>query len=107
MAMKDVLNNVYSLGVGAASASKEQIEKTVNDLVQRGEVKRSESNQLVDDLMEKGQKAQQEIESMVNERIKQFLVSMDVPTKAEVEALKARIAVLEKTISEQELSKTE
>ncbi|WP_054711123.1 phasin family protein [Bacillus sp. JCM 19041] len=79
----------------------------MNDLVQRGEVKRSESNQLVDDLMEKGQKAQQEIESMVNERIKQFLVSMDVPTKAEVDALKARIAVLEKTISEQEQSETE
>lgn len=57
MAMRDVLNNVYSLGVGAASASKEQIERTVNELVQRGEVKRSESNQLVDDLMEKRKKS--------------------------------------------------
>lgn len=100
MAMKDLLNNAYSLGVGVASASKEQIERTVNDLVQRGEVKRSESNQLVDDLVAKGQKAQKEIESMVNERIKQFLVSQDVPTKSEVDALKARIAILEKTLSE-------
>jgi len=102
MAMRDVLNNVYSLGVGAASASKEQIERTVNDLVQRGEVKRSESNQLVDDLMEKGKKAQNEIESMISERVKQYLVSIDVATQAEVDALKARVAILEKTMNEKE-----
>ncbi|AIC94672.1 phasin family protein [Shouchella lehensis] len=101
MAMRDVLNNVYSLGVGAASASKEQIERTVNELVQRGEVKRSESNQLVDDLMEKGKKAQKEVESMITERVKQYLVSMDIPTQAEVDALKARVAILEKTLDKQ------
>ncbi|GIN10745.1 ATP synthase subunit B [Shouchella clausii] len=105
MAMKDLLNNMYSLGVGAAAASKEQIEKTVNDLVQRGEVKRSESNQLIDDLLAKGQKAQENMENMIQERTKQFLSSMDVPTKEEVDALKARVAALEKALSEKDVEK--
>ncbi|MCR1289307.1 phasin family protein [Shouchella clausii] len=105
MAMKDLLNNMYSLGVGAAAASKEQIEKTVNDLVQRGEVKRSESNQLIDDLLAKGQKAQENMENMIQERTKQFLSSMDVPTKEEVDALKARVAALEKALSEKDAEK--
>ncbi|AST98692.1 hypothetical protein CHH78_07545 [Shouchella clausii] len=103
--MKDLLNNMYSLGVGAAAASKEQIEKTVNDLVQRGEVKRSESNQLIDDLLAKGQKAQENMENMIQERTKQFLSSMDVPTKEEVDALKARVAALEKALSEKDAEK--
>ncbi|ALA50997.1 phasin family protein [Shouchella clausii] len=105
MAMKDLLNNMYSLGVGAAAASKEQIEKTVNDLVQRGEVKRSESNQLIDDLLAKGQKAQENMENMIQERTKQFLSSLDVPTKEEVDALKARVAALEKALSEKDAEK--
>ncbi|WP_257007082.1 phasin family protein [Shouchella clausii] len=105
MAMKDLLNNMYSLGVGAAVASKEQIEKTVNDLVQRGEVKRSESNQLIDDLLAKGQKAQENMENMIQERTKQFLSSLDVPTKEEVDALKARVAALEKALSEKDAEK--
>ncbi|PAE84671.1 hypothetical protein CHH77_03880 [Shouchella clausii] len=103
--MKDLLNNMYSLGVGAAVASKEQIEKTVNDLVQRGEVKRSESNQLIDDLLAKGQKAQENMENMIQERTKQFLSSLDVPTKEEVDALKARVAALEKALSEKDAEK--
>ncbi|KKI85777.1 phasin family protein [Alkalihalobacillus clausii] len=103
--MKDLLNNMYSLGVGAAAASKEQIEKTVNDLVQRGEVKRSESNQLIDDLLAKGQKAQENMENMIQERTKQFLSSLDVPTKEEVDALKARVAALEKALSEKDAEK--
>ncbi|GIN17113.1 ATP synthase subunit B [Shouchella clausii] len=105
MAMKDLLNNMYSLGVGVAAASKEQIEKTVNDLVQRGEVKRSESNQLIDDLLAKGQKAQENMENMIQERTKQFLSSLDVPTKEEVDALKARVAALEKALSEKDAEK--
>ncbi|WYQ44128.1 phasin family protein [Bacillus sp. FSL W7-1321] len=105
MAMKDLLNNMYSLGLGAAAASKEQIEKTVNDLVQRGEVKRSESNQLIDDLLAKGQKAQENMENMIQERTKQFLSSLDVPTKEEVDALKARVAALEKALSEKDAEK--
>ncbi|BAD64357.1 conserved hypothetical protein [Shouchella clausii KSM-K16] len=103
--MKDLLNNMYSLGVGVAAASKEQIEKTVNDLVQRGEVKRSESNQLIDDLLAKGQKAQENMENMIQERTKQFLSSLDVPTKEEVDALKARVAALEKALSEKDAEK--
>ncbi|WP_059103653.1 phasin family protein [Shouchella shacheensis] len=100
--MRDLLNNVYSLGVGAAAASKEQIERTVNELVQKGEVKRSESNQLVDDLMQRGKEAQADLEDLVQTRVKQFLTSMDVPTKEEVDALKARIARLERSLSEKD-----
>ena len=56
--VRSLLNNVYSLGLGAAVTSKEQIEKAVDELVKKGEIRRSESSNLVDELVEKGSQTQ-------------------------------------------------
>ncbi|TSB46853.1 phasin family protein [Alkalicoccobacillus porphyridii] len=98
--VRSLLNNVYSLGLGAAVTSKEQIEKAVDDLVKKGEVKRSESSNLVDELVEKGNQTQKQIDSIVQERVKQVLDSMNIATKDEIAALEQRVRMLEQKESE-------
>ncbi|MDQ0205850.1 phasin family protein [Alkalicoccobacillus murimartini] len=93
--VRSLLNNVYSLGLGAAVTSKEQIEKAVDELVKKGEIRRSESSNLVDELVEKGSQTQKQIEGIVQERVKQVLDSMHIATKEEVAALERRIRELE------------
>ncbi len=95
--VRSILNNVYSLGLGAAVASKEQIEKAVDDLVKKGEIKRSESENLVEDLIEKGSQTQKQIDGIVQERLQQMLRTMNIATKEEVEALERRIRELEQS----------
>lgn len=102
MMVKDLLNNMYSLGIGAASYSKEQIEKTVHELVKRGDVARAESGALIDELVDRGKKAQQEVEDMIQGRVRQLLSSMDVPTKEEVQALQQRVDLLEQKLVQTE-----
>ena len=93
--LRDLLNKTFSLGIGAAVTSKEQIEKFVDDLVKKGEVSQSESKSMVEDLMKKGDEARAEFEQQINVKVKQRLAEMNLATKEDIERLENRIALLE------------
>lgn len=93
--MKDTIQRFISLGLGVVVASKEQIEKTVDELVKKGEVGKEESKALVSELLEKGAETRERIERLANEKASAILGERRYATKAEVEALEARIAALE------------
>lgn len=65
--MKDTIEKMFSLGLGVVVAGKEQIEKTVEELVKKGEVNRAESKELIDRLVKKGEEARQQIATMATE----------------------------------------
>ncbi len=44
----DLLKNVFSLGLGAAAATKEQIEKAVDSLVKKGDISKEDSKVLIE-----------------------------------------------------------
>ena len=93
--IRDLVNKTFSLGIGAAVTSKEQIEKLVDDLVKKGEVSRAESKSMVDDLMKKGDDARAEFEQQINVKVKERLAEMNLATKEDIERLENRIALLE------------
>ncbi|MDQ0113349.1 phasin family protein [Paenibacillus harenae] len=66
--MKDTIEKMFSLGLGVVVAGKEQIEKTVEELVKKGEVNRAESRELIDRLVKKGEEALRQIETMATDR---------------------------------------
>ncbi|MDQ0061725.1 phasin family protein [Paenibacillus harenae] len=66
--MKDTIEKMFSLGLGVVVAGKEQIEKTVEELVKKGEVNRAESGELIDRLVKKGEEALRQIETMATDR---------------------------------------
>ncbi|WP_445486903.1 phasin family protein [Niallia sp. 03133] len=93
--MKNTINQFISLGLGLAAASKEQVEKMVNDLVARGEVSKNDSKDMVNQLLEKGYQAKKEMDGVVKTKVQQALKELDVVTMEEYRELERRIAVLE------------
>lgn len=91
----DLLKQVFSLGLGAAVATKEQIEKTVDSLVKKGEVSKAESKELINQWMEKGEQAKQDLDEMINTRVNQALSNLNLVTKDEFNELERRIRLLE------------
>lgn len=91
----DLLKQVFSLGLGTAVATKEQIEKTVEALVKKGEVSKEDSKELINQLVEKGEQAQQDIDDTVNKRVNQALSSLNLVTKDEFNELERRVRLLE------------
>lgn len=91
----DFFKQVFSLGIGAAVSTKEQIEKTVDSLVKKGEVSKEESKELINQWVEKGEQARQDIDEVIKARVNQALTSLNLVTKDEFKKLERRIQVLE------------
>jgi len=93
--MKDLINKGLALGLGLAVASKEQIEKLVDELVKKGEVSAAESKELIRELFEKGEAEKKEMNGRIHEQLDKLLKELNIPTKADMERLERRIQDLE------------
>lgn len=94
--MKDLIKKGLALGLGLVAASKEQIEKVVDDLVSKGEVSAAESRDLVEELVKKGEQEQEELKSKVRGYLREILYELDLPSKSDLKSLESRIENLEK-----------
>lgn len=94
--VKNFFDQFISLGIGVMAASKEQIEKVVNELVDKGEITRRESKEMVDKLIAKGDQAKKELDQTIKEKIQQALKEFDLVTMEEYRKLEERVAELEK-----------
>ncbi|MGG4265915.1 phasin family protein [Peribacillus simplex] len=92
----DLLKNVFSLGLGVAAATKDQIEKTVDSLVKKGEISKEDSKDLIKNWVEKGEQAQKQLDDSVKAKVNQAFNGLNLATKEEVQDLERRIQILEK-----------
>ena len=93
--MSDLLKKALSLGIGLTVASKEKVEKVVDDLVKKGEIAPSESKAVVNKLIERGEEERNTIKNMVQEQVRRVLQDLDVPAGSDVASLEQRVAELE------------
>lgn len=98
--MKDTIKKGLALGLGLAVVTKEQAEKVVDDLVEKGEISRQESSEYVDDLLKRGQATKEEIDAKIEQKVNKAKADLDVATKEEVMTLKKRVEELEIKINE-------
>ncbi|WP_051236093.1 phasin family protein [Paenibacillus pinihumi] len=94
--MRDLINKAVSLGLGIVVTSKEQVEKLVDELVQKGEIGRSESSSFVDELISKGEESRRRIDDMVKERVEAMIADLNLATRADIERLEQQISRLER-----------
>ncbi len=93
--MKSLIQKGITLGLGLAIMSKEQVEKFVAELVEKGDVPFSESKNLINEIMDKGEKRQQLFEVQIREKIKEALSDFEIATKHDLKQLEERIKNLE------------
>ncbi|WP_010268588.1 phasin family protein [Paenibacillus senegalensis] len=92
--MKEMIEKAISLGLGLAVTGKEQMDKLVDELVEKGEMSRAESSAFVDRMVKKGEEARQNIDDLVHDRIQKALSDKDLATKEDIQRLEKRIEEL-------------
>jgi poly(hydroxyalkanoate) granule-associated protein len=96
----DAARKVLMAGIGAVALAQDEIEDFVTKLVERGEIAEKDGRKLVNEIMDKRKKQANKAEDEVNKRIEEVLDRMNVPTKADIEALGEKIATLSKKVEE-------
>jgi len=86
--------------VGAVALAQDEAEDLVKRLVERGELAEKDGKNLVQDLIDKRRSQVKRTESDLDKRIEEVIAHMNVPTKADLEALSAKIAALTRKVEE-------
>jgi poly(hydroxyalkanoate) granule-associated protein len=87
-------------GIGAVALAQDEAESLVNKLVERGQIAEKDGRKLIGELMEKRKKSTKMAEQELDKRLEELLGRMNVPTKADLDALSAKITTLTKKVDE-------
>jgi len=93
--MKEFIRKGMLFGMGLATATKEKIEETVEEMIKKGEMTEKEGKDAVDDLVKKSKEMKQDLRDKVEQIVADTLKTLNVPTRDEFVDLKDRIARLE------------
>ncbi|MCD6283844.1 phasin family protein [bacterium] len=89
--MSDLIKKTILVGLGALVLTREKAEKLAKDLVKRGELAKTEEAKFVKDLMKRAEKSRVEAEKRVEKIVEKTLMKLNIPTRKELDALKAKI----------------
>ena len=103
--MMEMLRRMFLATIGAAVIAQEEIETLVNRLVERGELAEKDGKKLINEMMDKRKSKSETVGDEISKNIEGVLNRMNIPSKADVDALSQKIAGLSKKIDE--LKKTE
>jgi poly(hydroxyalkanoate) granule-associated protein len=94
------VRKVLLAGVGAVALAQEEVEEFVNRLIERGEIAEKDGRKLIDDIRERRQKQTEKAGEELEGQIEDVLHRMNVPTKADIDALSRKITTLTKKVDE-------
>ncbi len=100
----DAVRKVLLASIGAVALAQEEVEDFINKLVERGEIAEKDGRKLMKEVMERrkksAEKAAEKAEETLDRRVEDLLTRMNVPTKADMDALSAKISALTKKVDE-------
>jgi poly(hydroxyalkanoate) granule-associated protein len=96
----EAVRKVLLASIGAVALAQEEIEDFVNKLVERGEIAEKDGRKLVIDIRERRKKTTEKAEDTLDQRVEELLGRLNVPTKADMDALSAKITLLTKKVDE-------
>lgn len=98
--MLATVRKILLAGVGAVALAQEEVEDFVNRLIERGEIAEKDGRKLIEDIQERRKKKMEETEGELESQIEEVLHRMNVPTKADIDALSRKITTLTKKVDE-------
>ena len=97
--MLEFIKKAVFIGAGLASMTAEKIEEAVAEIVRKGEISEKQGRELIQDLKDRSGKARKDLGDRVEKMIEEALQRLKIPTRKEVDDLKARVEALEKNLS--------
>ena len=98
--LTEMLRKALLAAIGAAAIAQDEIEALVNRLVERGEIAERDGKILIHEMKDKRKSKTTKIEDEIDRNISNVLDRMNIPTKADVDALNVKIAELSKKLDE-------
>lgn len=95
----NIFDRMINLGLGTFSMTKERIEKTIDEMVERGEMNREEAKRTMEDLIQRGEEQRDQLRVMVREEVDKWSPDYSA-TKTQLENLEARIKELEEKLNQ-------
>ncbi|MGD9091600.1 MAG: phasin family protein [Anaerolineales bacterium] len=96
----EAARKVVLASIGAVALAQEEIEDFINKLVERGEIAEKDGKKLMHEVMDKRKKSAEKAEDEVSKRVETILDQMNVPSKADIDALGEKISALSKKVDE-------
>ncbi len=94
--MLEFIKKAIFISAGLASMTAEKIEQAVEEIVKKGELSETQGKEFIRELKEKSAKTKKEMGERIEKMVNDTLRKLSIPTRKEVEELKARIEELEK-----------
>jgi len=99
--MIDLLKKTLLAGVGAAVVTKDKIEASPDDFVRQGKVNAADARIMAEKIAEQGRREFDELAAELNAKFKESFARNDAATQKRLDALEARVRVLEQRLAEQ------
>jgi polyhydroxyalkanoate synthesis regulator phasin len=94
--MDNFFETLIKLSLGTAALTREKAKKLVDEIARRGELSKEDTRKLFNDLIKKGTRGEKELRREVGRRIEKIMKRFDIPSRREINELKAEIAALKK-----------
>jgi len=94
--MDDMFNTLLKLGLGTMVLTRERAKKLVDELTRQGEVSKGDAQKLLKELVKKGEQSEKELRREILRLIEKIMKKFDIPSRKEINSLRAEIASLKK-----------
>jgi polyhydroxyalkanoate synthesis regulator phasin len=100
--MFNLLKKMIWLGAGLAVMTTEKIEAVVAELIKKGQLSEKEGKELAAELIARSLIAKKELGEKIDKIITDTLQRLNIPSRKDLEEIKARLERLEKEVGKKE-----
>ncbi len=93
--MFESLRKLMYIGLGAASMSRDKVQQTIDEMVNRGEVTADEGKSLYNDWVSRAEEEGRNLNDRIRNQVRQYLGDVGVADRNQIEVLAGRIEALE------------
>ena len=97
--MVDALRKLLLAGLGTIDLTEEKAKAVFNDLVARGELSEKDAKELISSWTKRAAEQRGRLQQDIEQGVQRALSAMGIARRADVDALKAKIAELEAKLS--------
>lgn len=97
-----LLRQLLLMGVGTTTLVMEQLQKSADDLVQKGQLQQEDANNLIDTVLSQVKTEQGQFEASLQRQIRNIMQDLGVPRQAEMDELRGRLDRLERQVRQLE-----
>ena len=102
--MIDLIKKAIYTGVGMAMLTRDKAEDLVNELTQQAKLSEQEGKELFNSLLKQSEQARANVETKIDESVLSVIKRLNLASKDEVEALRAKVDELSARIEDEQIT---